>query len=432
MSAPSASEVFGPVEPDGSDGSFHGKALGPRLFSPNGDGRYSLLIPQFGITIEVDRLRRERHELWGELQVTCDMEGANTVEGGSLSLADFNMSSAQSRTSRAKLVAGRSKARDLDWEGMLEEFCQRVIKAERQGAPAVHLRDLPEPDMTRQSFGVYGLTIPQRHPSILFGDGGSAKSYLALGIAGHLAEDTRVAYFDWELDANDHRYRLGKLFVDMPDLLYVKCDKPLVHDIDRMKRIVEDEGIDYAVFDSIVFACNGPAENSDIAAAYLQAVRRLNIGSMHVAHISKAEGGDQKPFGSAFWHNGARATWNVKREDIEGDPTSAYLLTYPRKANLTGLGRTGCLKITFGTDRVTVTQDAVANTEKAIERESVWTRCEHVLQQGQASLDDIKNTLRDEKRDSIKKAIERAERRGDVTRTETSNGTITYAMKRFL
>ena len=103
-------------------------------FQQIGDGRYRLGILSLGTMLEVDRLRRERHELIGELSVGCDLAGARTIDGV-IHLADFNLSSATARTQRAKILADRSDAPDLDWASFLEELCQRTIAAERAGTP---------------------------------------------------------------------------------------------------------------------------------------------------------------------------------------------------------------------------------------------------------------------------------------------------------
>lgn len=78
-----------------------------REFVAVGDDRYRLTLPGIGVSLEIDRLRRERHELVGELCVRCDLPGARTVNG-SLSIADLNLSSARARSERAKLLADRS------------------------------------------------------------------------------------------------------------------------------------------------------------------------------------------------------------------------------------------------------------------------------------------------------------------------------------
>jgi hypothetical protein len=76
-----------------------------RVFSELGEDHYRMAVPALGITFDVDRLRREHHELIGELCVRCELPGARTVVGRNLSIADFNLSSARACTERAKLLA---------------------------------------------------------------------------------------------------------------------------------------------------------------------------------------------------------------------------------------------------------------------------------------------------------------------------------------
>jgi hypothetical protein len=97
-----------------------------REFTATGDDRYRLSIPGIGVSLEIDRLRREHHELVGELSVRCELPGARTV-GGNLSIADFNFSSARARTDRAKFLAARANVKEIDWTALLEEFAQRVL-----------------------------------------------------------------------------------------------------------------------------------------------------------------------------------------------------------------------------------------------------------------------------------------------------------------
>ena len=99
------------------------KAALPREFEAFGDDRYSLSIADLGITLEIDRLRRQHGELIGELSARCALPGARAVNGtGVISIADLNLSSARARTDRAKLLASRANTRDLDWIGVVEDF----------------------------------------------------------------------------------------------------------------------------------------------------------------------------------------------------------------------------------------------------------------------------------------------------------------------
>jgi hypothetical protein len=253
-----------------------------------------------------------------------------------LSVADFNLSSVGARIERAKLLASRSDD-SVDWYGYLEEFCARVFTADRKGSPAVALPSLPRIAADESLPIEHDWAVLKEHPAFLFGDGGSAKSYLALYAAGRLAQrGARVLFCDWELAGGTQRHRFERLFGDeMPNVLYARCDRPLVIEVDRLRRMVQDHGITYVVFDSVAFACLGPPEAAETASAYFGALRQLGtVGSLHVAHVSKAEGGDQKPFGSAFWHNGARLTWHVSAEDVAIGGRRLLVKLQPRKANL--------------------------------------------------------------------------------------------------
>ncbi|HYI92834.1 MAG TPA: hypothetical protein VEX68_04770, partial [Bryobacteraceae bacterium] len=53
----------------------------PRLFQAVGDDRYRFELPEIASSIEVDRLRREKHELQGELCIRCSLPGARTFDG---------------------------------------------------------------------------------------------------------------------------------------------------------------------------------------------------------------------------------------------------------------------------------------------------------------------------------------------------------------
>jgi hypothetical protein len=357
-----------------------------RKFESRGDDRYVLNVEELGIEIEVDRLRRDRNELIGELAVRCGLAGALIVEqSGTLSVADLNLSSARARTERARLLSVRAKTgAAVDWNGLMEDFCQRVFEAERTGLSAVDLREIPAPSVDNDTFNVLGLAVPKRHPAILFGDGGTAKSYFALYFAGCLAEDgLSVALFDWELAGDDHRDRLERLFPDgMPRILYARCERPLVHEVDRLRRIVRDNGIIYSVFDSAAFACDGPPEAAEVAGRYFRAVRQIGGGSLHVAHVSRSENADQKPFGSVFWHNGARSTWNVKTAESSNGTDVLTVGMFNRKANLSRLCPPIGVNLTFAPGRTSLRRTDLAASPDLSSNLSVRERMAHLLKLG--------------------------------------------------
>ncbi len=364
-------------------------------FIVNADGLYRLTLPEYKITMDVDRLRRESNELVGELCVRCTLPGVRSYEGA-LSIGDLNLSSVRARAERARILATRtnfgSKDEWIDWLGILEEFCQRVLLDERKGQASFDLREM-EPSEPNDTIKIAGIELPRRHPTILFGDGGGAKSYTALYMAGLMAQDgINVALFDWELAGEDHRERLERLFpMSMPKITYARCERPLVHEVDRLRRIVAEENIEFSFFDSIAFACSGPPEAAEIAGAYFRAVRQIGGGSLHIAHVSKAEGADQKPFGSAFWHNGARATWYVKATQDMLNDSVIMLGLFNRKANLARVQRPVGFRVEFGEIRTYFTLENVANTPELAEKMSLTQRMREALKKGPLSLEELAN-----------------------------------------
>lgn len=380
-----------------------------REFCQVGDGCYRLLILSLGIQITVDRLRRDRSELVGELSVACDLPGAKRIgNDGVIHAADWNLSSADARWRRAKLLGERSNAPDVDWGSLLEEMAISTIAAERAGSPSqpLHTFERPGPDA---EFDVDGWRLLRDHATITFGDGGSAKSYLALYTAGRLAaRGVTVLYADWELGGGDHRDRLERLFgEDMPTVHYMRCDRPLVNEADRIGREVRRLSVDYLICDSIAFATAGPPEGAEHATAYFRAVRQIGIGSLHLAHINKSESGDQKPFGSSFWHNSARATWFVKQAGASSDGARVSIGLFNRKSNLTRIQPAVGFQFEFTEDATVVSRTNLADVEDLAGQLPIWQRIAHLIKAGGGvprAIQEIADEL-DAKVDTVKKAV---------------------------
>jgi hypothetical protein len=247
------------------------------------EGVYSLSEPECGLEFRADYLRRDHRsgEISGELSVSCSEHAARV--DNLLSVASFNFSSAQARASRAKLVkerGGRELAK-LNVAECLEAFCQFIAKSERTGDPAVVLRDVPSRRPEDANHDVLGLKFPSKHLSIGFGAPGSLKSFLALYVARTLAaRGVRTLYVDWELDAEDHRYRLGCFDGHIPEgVLYRRCRKPLVQEIDSLRRIGKSERIDYYILDSVGYGTAGDPAAADAALDFCRAFGQLGTAT---------------------------------------------------------------------------------------------------------------------------------------------------------
>jgi hypothetical protein len=169
------------------------------VFQRLDEGRYRLVSDGLGLTLELDRVRRKWDEWLGELTVRCTWPGARTING-ILSRSDLNLSQLRARQERAKHLAERAQASDLDWLALLEELCLRTIETESAGTPSVSLLSIPRPTADRSIIAA-GIPLLMDHPQILFAPGGTGKSLLALHLVGELARAGRKPLVaDFETD----------------------------------------------------------------------------------------------------------------------------------------------------------------------------------------------------------------------------------------
>jgi hypothetical protein len=385
-----------------------------REFRAAGEDRYLLTVPDLGVTLEIDRLRRDHNELIGEFTASCELPGARTVNGA-LSVGDLNLSSVRARSDRAKVLDARANVKGLDWTGLLEEFAQRVVRAERTGQPAVDLRNVPRPNLNESTIEADGFVVPKDHPTILFGDGGTCKSMFALRFAGRLSEkQVTVAYFDWELAAEDHRDRLERLFgEDMPRILYCRCERPLTYEADRLRRIVRENDVRYSIYDSVAFACDGPPESAEIAGKYFRAARQIGGGSLHIAHITKGENADKKPFGSTFWHNGARSTWFVQLAEGSAESDNLQVGLFNRKSNLGRLRPPIGYAIRFEEEHTLFRRTDVADSPELAGQLSVKQRMIHLLKRRSMTVTAIAEEL-DVEVNTVTQTVNRGVKKGGL------------------
>ena len=191
-------------------------------------------------------------------------------------------------------------------------------------------------------------------PNIIFGQGSSGKTTFALATAISIAtgrsflhfspsRKAKVLYLDYEADKETlarrmRTLRFGNVFPGLTEqdlkgqIRYWRTGGVSIPDLkEKLKKRVEEEGIELIIVDSAVAACGGKAEDSDVVKAFFNALADIGVASLTIAHIAK---GDQNtaPFGSSFWYNFPRNIWNVQKEQEVGEKEFTSGL-FHRKAN---------------------------------------------------------------------------------------------------
>jgi hypothetical protein len=377
---------------------------------------YQLRIADLNIQLDLTRLHTSKDDISGLLTVRVKIAGARTVGDDILSSADFNVSSLRARTERAKHLQERARVEEIDWLGILEELCLRVLTQEEVGQPEIALCDIPAPTDQVSEIDAAGMPLLRRHPVIWFGDGAAGKSLLALYAAIDLAQSGyRVLYCDWEFSGEEHAERMRRFIGSAPahrdSLFYRRCDRPFIREVTQIREIISRRQINFLICDSIGFAVQTAPENAEDATGYFRALRECGpIGSLHLAHMNRSEQGDKKPFGSIFWHNGARATWYLKRTGAEAD-NSMTVGFFHRKSNIGRLRPDLGQRVDFSQTATSVAPCDINEAPELAQDAQMWQRIDGVLRNhSDLTIGQIAEEL-DEKAETVRKTLYRYEKK---------------------
>ena len=291
---------------------------------------YSYEPAHLQVIFRADYLKRHGEELHGVLTVETTRPGMKPH----LHEASHNFSSMASRGTVAKYLS--MFASDIDWRREMETFCVSVMRHHRLGDPMVLVGQCPdtlsEPDLLTT-------LLPHKRITWLFGEEGAGKGTLAVawmvGIASgqgfmHFpARQGRVAYLDWEDDADsmDHRIKAVCRGLDIaaPEVLYRRCRGPLSASLHGCAQQFETYGVDAYVVDSAILASGVGSEHGDAADSahgLVDALNILNRTVLVIDHVAKNEALNgrlpARPYGSVMKRAWARQAWEIRKDQEPG------------------------------------------------------------------------------------------------------------------
>jgi hypothetical protein len=208
-----------------------------------------------------------------------------------------------------------------------------VSQSPKRGlAPVTPLRFAEMPPPGLREYLVENL-VPKKHTTTIYGDGGSAKSTLAMRLAtavaggaerwiGRKVQNYPVLYGDFELDSDKQRRRAYQVargvYLDKPprDLLYVSgLGRPAGEVLRGCLEVCVREGVGLFILDSLGIALEGAAGDSrDVIGfhhEYLDPFRAAGVTLVVIDHQGKAQVGERyqskRTFGSVYKENLARS-----------------------------------------------------------------------------------------------------------------------------
>ena len=287
------------------------------------------------VLFEFDYLTHSRSTGGIGAEVAVLVDGG--VGKGHYQRTHLNLLADRSVASFAKSLSERLPELKVPCAQYLNDAAQWVIAEYRTGEPAILLRDAPAP--ASGSAPLVPPILAADGSTILFGDGGSAKSYLALGLAASLhsgreliegmapSSPRRVGFLDWEWSGHVHRRRLERLGPTRSCPNWCMCRVAFRSARNATGSAASSATTTSSTSSSIRSAwppgvSPSPAE---VAVQFFAVLRELGLDALLVAHVTKqdARGTADRPFGSAYWHELGSVDVVRQGQPVKPDGTDA-------------------------------------------------------------------------------------------------------------
>jgi len=385
---------------------------------------YRLAWPDGNAEIRLASLHEDSNGLHAEVTVTR--------RGEVLSWGRLNLVSTSMREGLLKKL--ETVASDVGWRAILERACFDTAARFRQGAPIVVLR----PVQSAAPRLLIDPLLPLHETAVIYGDGGSGKSYLSLALAlallhehplpGGLRPMQRAStlILDWEACEDDLNERLARLeaglgLTHMDGIYYRPMARALADDATRLRAEVARLDVGLLIVDSGAPACGTDPETANAAIRIMNALRSFPTTNLILAHVNQLTAAQRqgvgRPFGSVFNWNLARSLWEIRASDERPTESELSLALFHRKVNRGRQHPPIGLCFSFAPDRVTLGRTDLAQAPDLLARTSLAHRICMTLASGAMTAEALAETI-DAKPDSVSRVLRRLGKAGKVLRLD--------------
>lgn len=279
-----------------------------------------------------------------------------------------------------------------EWREMVDFVAEAIQARLAMSEPSVEISsDAPVPPMEYLIEPI----LPLKEITVLFGEGGSLKSYLAmiLCIGAKLGDKwpeiralglwppsqenlCQTLWLDYETDQSTFTRRLSYLQkgheLQPLSLRYLRCSIPLMNDLDTIAKEVRDHGIGLVVVDSMGMAAGGDITTQAISSSFFLALRTLNRTALVITHEAKDPmgkiftKGKKTPYGSVYVTNAGRSVWRVEKKQDIGQSEASVLVTH-QKANDSAYSKPLSYRVVFGS-----VEDQTTNKQRQVSTRFGW------------------------------------------------------------
>lgn len=287
----------------------------------------------------------------------------------------LNLSSTSGRESFARAMARIAKNKQ-EFDSYLSGAIIEVMRAIQSEPTMIDLIDAPE---KKEKQWLLEPFILDKAPNILFGEGGGGKTFVAIRMLLSIAtglpfldvmpgRKAVCMFLDYEDEGSEAKDRLMKLcsskmltldgkqpeLEDLRNIKYFPAKGIPIHDlVPQLKEKIKLHKIEFILIDSALMACGGEPEKADAAGRFFNALAKLDVTTLTIAHETKNEN-HEHVFGSIFWRNCTRNMWNAQSEKSPVDSRQISFGLFHRKCNHAALRAPISLRMSHGDNVVDI------------------------------------------------------------------------------